>query len=175
AQDQRWANGPGFFWAAVGGRIFATAAGVERRHERQREHADRNRASRMTFGIRAKDGTPLGDMAFNWILPHHRIAMLGAMIGEPEYWGGGYGTDALLLLVDFAFDWLDMRKLWLFTMSLNQRVAGQMEKVGFTLEARQREAYWTDGAPSDALAYGLLREDWPGRIAMIERLGLTAK
>ena len=64
----------------------------------------------------------------------------GREIGEPDYWGGGYGTDALLLLIEYAFDTLDMRKVWLNTMSLNERVIRQMEKVGFGLEGRQREA-----------------------------------
>jgi RimJ/RimL family protein N-acetyltransferase len=127
------------------------------------------------FGIQTKDGKPIGDMGMNWVVPHHRLAMLGASIGEPAYWGGGYGTDALLLIVDYAFDWLDMHKVWLMTMALNARVVRQMEKVGFTLECRQREGTWVDGKPVDGLTYGILREEWPGREAVIERLGLKAR
>jgi RimJ/RimL family protein N-acetyltransferase len=97
------------------------------------------------------------------------------MIGNPDYWGGGYGTDALLLLVDYAFDWLDLRRLWLVTMAPNARVIRQMEKVGFTLECQIRQGTLVDGVYHDVLLYGLLREEWPGRTAMIERLGLHAK
>lgn len=97
------------------------------------------------------------------------------MIGEPEYWGGGYGTDALLLLADYAFDWLDLHKLWLITMALNARVMRQMEKVGFDLEARQRAATWANNGWVDALTYGIQRSAWPGRAALIERLGLRAR
>jgi RimJ/RimL family protein N-acetyltransferase len=60
-------------------------------------------------------------------------------------------------------------------MSLNARVMRQMEKVGFTLEARRREAVWADGEWYDELSYAMFREDWPGRAVMIERLGLREK
>jgi len=60
-------------------------------------------------------------------------------------------------------------------MSPNERVQRQMVKVGFKLEARQRETFVADGQRVDNLIYGLLREEWPGRAAMIEKLGLRAK
>ncbi|NLF77927.1 MAG: GNAT family N-acetyltransferase, partial [Chloroflexi bacterium] len=126
-------------------------------------------------GIRTKDGKPIGYMGINWLVPYYRLAMLGAKIGEPEYWGGGYGTDALLLLLEYAFDWLDIRKAWLMTTTMNHRVMRQMEKVGFTLEAQQRTSALADGVWYDWLAYGLLREEWPGRAAVIERIGLQAR
>ena len=174
-RESEWVNSDAWFWASVGDRPIVTKAQVKRHAEERAERIERGRPYRVTFGIQAKDGKPLGDMALNWILPHSRISMLGAAIGDPDYWGGGYGTDALLLLADYAFEWMDMRKLWLTTMSPNARVLRQMEKVGFTLEARQRESYWADGVLADAMIYGMLREEWPGRLAMIERLGLKAR
>jgi RimJ/RimL family protein N-acetyltransferase len=101
--------------------------------------------------------------------------MLGAMIGEPDCWGGGYGTDALLLVVDYAFGWLDMHKLWLGTMGINVRVHRQMEKVGFQREAVRRGMFYADGQRTDEVLYGMLQSDWPGREAMIERIGLRAR
>ena len=70
------------------------------------------------------------------------------------------------------FDWLDMHKVWLATMALNARVIRQMEKVGFTLEGRHREALCAMANGSMICFYGLLREEWPGREALIEKLGL---
>jgi len=58
---------------------------------------------------------------------------------------------------------LDVRKAWLMTSSMNNRVMRQMEKVGFMLEARFRQSTRADGVWLDWLAYGLLREEWPGR------------
>ncbi len=173
--EHKWRNNEAWFWATVGDRPFFTESSLKRRHQEHMEWAESHGSHNVMFGIQTKDGKPIGDIGMNWVVPYYRLAMLGASIGEPEYWGGGYGTDALLLIVDYAFDWLDMHKVWLMTMGINARVVRQMEKVGFKLEARQREATWVDGAPADGLAYGMLREEWPGREAMIEKLGLKAK
>jgi RimJ/RimL family protein N-acetyltransferase len=174
-QEPRWHNGEAWFWATVGDRRVSSAASIKRRQEERVEWRERQSSPGMLFGIQTKDGKLIGDIGINWILPQHRLAMLGAAISEEDYWGGGYGTDALLLVVDHAFDWLDMRKVWLTTMGLNARVIRQMEKVGFKLEARGREKFLADGQWTDELIYGMLREEWPGRAAMIEKLGLKAR
>lgn len=173
--EHKWRNGEAWFWATEGDRWFVTQANLERHRQERAEWRESHGTHNMWFGIQAKDGKPLGDISMNWVLPHQRITMLGASIGEQEFWGGGYGTDALLLIVDHAFNWLDLRKVWLGTMGLNVRVQRQMEKVGFTLEVRRREACFVDGRWTDELLYGLLREEWPGREAMIEKLGLKAR
>lgn len=173
--EHRWHNNESWFWATAGDRWVQSRADLERNQRERREWVEHNRSQNVWFGIQTKDGKPLGDIALNWVVPYHRLAMLGAAIGEPEYWGGGYGTDALTLIVDYAFDWLDLHKLWLGTMGINVRVQRQMEKVGFTLEARRRRMMYADGNWVDELNYGLLREEWPGRAAVIEKLGLRAR
>ena len=169
--EHRWNNSEAVFWASVGERAVMSRASIERR---QQERAESGPRHSVWFGIRTKDGKPLGDIALNWVVPHHRLSMLGAMIGEPDYWGGGYGTDALLLIVDYAFNWLDFHKLWLGTMAPNVRAQRNVEKVGFKLEARGRREIYADGEWVDHLLYGLLREEWPGRETVIARLGLKA-
>ncbi len=172
-QDHRWWNNDSVFWSSEGEHNFSSQAQVDAEH---REWAESTKPhTGVPFGVRAKDGKPLGYFGINWVSYHDRTANLGASIGEPDYWGGGYGTDALLLLVDYCFDVLDMRKVWLGTMSLNARVIRQMEKIGFALEARRRQGVHADGQWHDELVYGMLREEWPGREVMIEKLGLQAR
>ncbi len=172
-REPQWENSEATFWGSMGEWRIITKAEIERRRQRRQE-ASRH-FSGVHFGIQTKAGKPIGTFGINWLLAHHRLAMLGAIIYEADYWGGGYGTDALLLIVDYAFDWLDLRKIWLSTMSLNARVLRQMEKVGFTMEARHKEAVFARGAWHDEVVYGLLREEWPGREAMVQKLGLRAK
>jgi RimJ/RimL family protein N-acetyltransferase len=167
-----WESGPAAFWADIGERHVKSQAQYEAMIHEWKEAGER---LEVNFGIQTKDGTPIGGIGMNWMSAYHRIANIGAMIGEPEYWGGGYGTDALLLMLDYVFDWLDLRRVFLDTMSINSRVIRQMEKVGFTLEGRRREVAYGDGLWYDELFFGLLREEWPGRAAMVERLGLRAK
>ncbi len=170
--DHRWWNSETIFWLSMGDRGFSSKGEVEREHQEwfssEKEH------SGLTFGVLSKDGKPLGFFGINWIDYHSRTANFGAGIFEPDYLGGGYGTDALTLLIDYCFNWLDMRKVWLVTMSLNVRVMRQMEKVGFKLEVRQREGTYANGQLADVVMYGLMRDEWPGRETMIERLGLQA-
>jgi len=174
--DYRWMNHEASFWSSGGERPIMSQAMIAARHARWAEERERAGGERgVAFGVQTKDGKPLGFFGVNWVAPAHRLAMLGAKIGEPEYWGGGYGTDALLLLLDYTFDWLDMRKVWLMTTSMNARVMRQMEKVGFALEARQRQSALADGVWYDWLAYGLLREEWAGRATLVERLGLRER
>ncbi len=173
--EHKWRNAEASFWASGGERPIVTQNMLEAQYREWAEAKERGQATGVPFGIQAKDGTPLGYFGINWIVPFSRLAMLGAKIGEPDYWGGGYGTDALLLIVDYAFDWLDMRKVWLMTTSMNARVMRQMEKTGFRLEGRQRHAAYADGEWFDWMAYGLLRDEWPGREAMVEKLGLQAR
>ena len=172
-QDHRWWNNESRFWGSMGDRGVVSKAAVEREHEEW--NTDETPHSGVPFGIQTKSGKPLGYLGINWISYHNRWANLGAVISEPAYWGGGYGTDGLLLLLDYAFDVLDMRRVWLMTMTLNERVLRQMEKVGFTLEGRQREATWADNGWVDVVLYGMMADEWPGRAAMVERLGLQAR
>ncbi len=169
-----WHNGEGVYFWATGGRWIVTHREVEEMRKERLEEIEQGDL-RMAFGVQTKDGTPIGMFAFNRVHPHHRLLMLSAIIGDPAYWGGGYGTDALTLLADFGFNWLDAHKLWLMTMSLNERVQRQMVKVGFMLEGRQREAVWASNDWADLLAYSLLRDEWPGREAVIARIGLEAR
>ncbi len=172
ALEHRWENNESAFWGDAGNRQFPSRQVIQRRQEGRLE---RPVLRTVIFGIQTKGGVPIGVFGIGDFEPQHRLAMLGAAIGEPAYWGGGYGTDALLLVVDYAFDWLDLRRVWLQTMSSNVRVIRQMAKVGFTLEGRQRQATLADGIRQDMLCFGLLREEWPGREALVERLGLREK
>lgn len=174
-REHVWRNNESSFWSSGGERYIATQAMLRAQYERWDEARTQGRDDSVTFGLQTKAGTPIGFISINWLHTTHRLALLGAKIGEPDHWGGGYGTDALLLIVDYAFDWLDVRKIWLLTTSMNERVQRQMVKCDFKLEARQRRAALADGVWYDWLAYGLLREEWPGRDAMITRLALRAK
>ncbi len=173
--EYRWRNSEATYWSTGGERVILPRRVLEERFRRHAEERANGDDDNVMFGMQTKAGQPIGFVCINWLHTTYRTAMLGARIGEPEFWGGGYGTDALTLIVDYAFEWLDARRIWLMTTSMNARVMRQMEKVGFTLEARQREGSWADGRWVDWLAYGLLRDEWPGRAAMIEKIGLKAR
>ncbi|MBI5959280.1 MAG: GNAT family N-acetyltransferase [Chloroflexi bacterium] len=173
--EHKWRNSEVSFWSSGGERRILTRSTIAAQWQRRAEDRTNNPAPPVTFGAQTKAGLLIGSFGVNWTMTTHRFAYLGAYIGEPEYWSKGYGTDALTLLVDYTFDWLDMRKIVIVTSSMNARVQRQMQKVGFTFEARLRQATFADGEWIDWLMYGLQREEWPGRDAVIHKLGLTAQ
>jgi RimJ/RimL family protein N-acetyltransferase len=169
SREAAWINGPMGEWWGQDGLLTETA---QQRHRAEREA----QPGRSTFGLQTKDGVPIGMFGLFNHSPSNRYAEVGAGIGDPAYWGGGFGSDAMLLIVDYAFNWLDLRRLWLTTAEHNLRAQHQIEKCGFTREALYRRRLWgTDGVHRDQLCYGLLREEWLGRDVLVARLGLREK
>lgn len=168
-----WMNGPMREWWTMD--TLITRAMQERHIERIREAPPGQRAQNVRFGMRTKDGVPIGLYSLMHIDPTHRQAEVGAGIGDPDYWGGGFGSDAMLLITAYAFEWLGLRRLYLNTLDTNLRAQRQVEKCGFSRESRRRALMFWNGEWHDWLVYGLLREEWPGYAPMVERLGLRAK
>ena len=58
----------------------------------------RSQAYRSTFAVEAHDGRHIGNVMYYNIDAQRREAELGVLIGEREFWGGGYGREAVALL-----------------------------------------------------------------------------
>src|SRR5690606_35029269 len=61
-------------------------------------------------------------------------------IGEKDYWGKGYGQEALSLLLDFGFLELNLHRISLRVFSFNQRAVNLYKRIGFIEEGISREA-----------------------------------
>ena len=88
---------------------------------------------------------------------------LGIVIGNEEYLGKGYGTEALQLIIDFAFDQLRLNRVELVCWSFNARARHVYEKLGFVQEGVRRQKRYRNGGFHDEICYGLLREEWEAR------------
>ncbi len=87
-----------------------------------------------------------------------RTVELGITIGDREYWGRGYGREAVALLVDYAFRLRNMRKVHLSVHATNTRAIRCYAATGFVEEGRLREQVWSNGAYVDLVLMGRLRE-----------------
>jgi len=113
------------------------------------------------FAIRAlEDDRLLGDVTLSVINWGSHDAFAGIGIGEREFWGKGYGTDAMQLLLRYAFTELNLRRVSLTVFDFNERALRSYEKAGFRLEGRQRQAMQREGRRWDILYMGILREEW---------------
>lgn len=121
--------------------------------------------NQVNFAIIAKEGNVhVGNIGLNSIEWVHRTAELGLLVGDKSYWGKGVALDAVELLAGYAFDKLNLRKLWGGTQDRNVPVVVLFKKMGWTQEGRQREHVIRDDSPRDILLFGLLREEYYARV-----------
>ena len=70
----------------------------------------------------------------------HRTAEYGITIGEKSCWGKGYGTEATILMLDYAFTVLGLHNVLLSVFGYNERAVRAYTRAGFRVMGRQREA-----------------------------------
>ncbi len=104
----------------------------------------------LTIGLIGLDG-------IQWV---HGDAWVGIGLGEREYWGEGYGTDAMRILLRYAFEELNLHRLSLSVFEYNSRAIRSYEKVGFVIEGRVRQFLNRDGRRYDMIFMGILRDEW---------------
>lgn len=61
----------------------------------------------------------------------NKQAEYGNFIGEPEYLGKGYGSDAGNVLIQYAFNQLNLKKIFLRVLKTNVRAIRAYKKMGF--------------------------------------------
>lgn len=71
-----------------------------------------------------------------------------------KHWGKGYGTEAVALMNNFAFDSLSLRKLHARVVDANIGSARVLEKNGFELEGRLKDYYNIEGSYYDLMLFG---------------------
>lgn len=102
--------------------------------------------------------THIGNIGLHGIDYCNQHASLGMCIGEKEYWGKHYGREALLLLIRFAFDELNLHRVELEVFSENERAIRCYKACGFETEGIRRHAYWKRGQWCDVIMMSILKK-----------------
>ncbi len=120
-----------------------------------------NDPSRDIFAICKIDNDEhIGNVALGNIDFISRNAALSIFIIERINRGKGYGTEALILLLDYAFNRLNLHKVYLRTSPNFIEAISVYRKLGFIEEGRLREHYFCNGIYQDKILFGLLREEF---------------
>jgi len=109
------------------------------------------------LGIFTKEDELVGDIQVTNIDWKNRTAELGVGISKIEDRGKGYGSDASRTILKFGFEHLDLNRVSARTFEFNKPAIKLLEKNGFELEGREKEAAFISGDRYDRLIYGLLR------------------
>ncbi|MBL8103827.1 MAG: GNAT family N-acetyltransferase [Anaerolineales bacterium] len=133
----------------------------EKKTKEYLEKNDEKSNQAFRFAIRTLDEDKLIGVTSLWVQSWaHSDAWLGIFVGERDYWGRGFGTDAMRLIVQYGFCELNLRRITLGLHSYNERALKSYLKVGFQLEGRIRGEVLKDGIRYDDLYMGLLHEEW---------------
>lgn len=92
-----------------------------------------------------EDDEPIGIVSLVNIDLKNRNAECIIDIGNENYWGMGYGTEAMKLLLDYCFLELNLHKVFLRVISFNQRAINLYEHLGFEKEGEQKEQLFRNG------------------------------
>lgn len=114
-----------------------------------------------TFAIYERSSwRPIGNCGLIGVNRLHRRAEVGIAIGEPDARGRGYGTEAMRLLLDYAFTVLDLRNVMLRVYEYNEAGRRSYDKVGFTEIGRRRESRWHTGRFWDEIYMDILASEF---------------
>ena len=90
----------------------------------------------------------------------NRCAEMIIDIGEKSFWGKGYGSEAVTLLLDYAFLEMNLHRVELRVFATNERATRLYEGIGFAVEGRGREVLFRNGMYHDLIYMGILQDEW---------------
>ncbi len=126
--------------------------------ERTRKYAESNEKS-VYHTILNEAAEPIGNAQLFKIDPWNRNAELGLWIGEKSAWGKGYGTEVIGILVQFAFNRLNLHKVYLTVDSDNLRAIRCYEKAGFHHDGILRDEVFKNGQYVNRIYMSVLKTD----------------
>lgn len=137
-----------------------TPAMVEKQYQAIERQMDEQK-NLFYFTIRAReDDRFIGKALIEWVDWARGNGYIRIGIGEAEYRRKGYGSQALHLLLTYAFEELNLFHVTAVLPSYNVGAIRLFEKFGFVEEARREQALFRDGEFWDILGFGLLNAEW---------------
>jgi RimJ/RimL family protein N-acetyltransferase len=121
------------------------------------EDVERSRADGHPFTIVA-GGRPVGRIGLNAFRRRDRIAALYMYIGEEDAQGHGFATDAVMTLLGYAFDRMDLARVELWALGDNEPALAVYRACGFIEEARLPERSWKEGGWVDRVVMSVTRD-----------------
>ena len=130
-------------------------------HFRDRDEAHGEDPNNFEFRIRALDDDRLlGFVAVVGIEWPNRHGWVAIGLGDPAERARGFGTEAMGLVLRYAFHELGLHRVSLDVIADNQPAIALYRSLGFIEEGRLRERVLRDGQRTDLLYMGLLARDW---------------
>lgn len=112
------------------------------------------------FIVTLEEDKLIGTISLEKINNINRTATLGIFIGNKEYLSKGFGTEAINLILDYGFNYLNLNAINLNVMEFNPRAIKCYEKCGFKQYGRRRKCRFINGKYYDIICMDILSEEF---------------
>ena len=122
---------------------------------------NKNLESEPSFSIvTLENDKMIGSISIENINMKNRTGILGLFIGNEEYRNTGYGTEAIRLILDYGFNYLNLNSIKLDLISCNERALKCYKKCGFKEMGRTREDKFVNGNYYDTIVMDILDNEF---------------
>ncbi|MDP6921783.1 MAG: GNAT family N-acetyltransferase [Lutibacter sp.] len=122
----------------------------------EQSHQDIYQAKQYRFVIGNTEGQPVGLIDLFDFDPHHHRAGVGILV-LPKHQQKGYGTEALKLLINYAFSYLNLHQLYANISADNLQSRALFEKYGFLERGCKKDWIYTRNTYKDEIFYQLVQ------------------
>jgi RimJ/RimL family protein N-acetyltransferase len=112
-------------------------------------------------------GEPIGRIGYVDLDRRNRHTEIALAIGERDYWGRGYGSDALIAYLGYLFHELNLHKVWLRVEAFNTRAQRAYEKCGFQRDGVFREHTFLGGKYYDSIIMSIVEDDFRAKYPFV--------
>lgn len=151
---RRWINDPDII------RGLLRYLPVSEKAEREFFENIQSSTSDIILAIENLEGTLIGDIGLHKIDWRDRTAMTGTVIGDKTQWRKGYAYDAKMTLLNYAFNTLNLRKIYSSVFEFSQRSLKYNLRCGYRVEGRRVKQAFRDGRYWDEVMIAVFQEEW---------------
>ena len=127
---------------------------------KRRFHQYRTDPTSGLFIICKLDGEAIGMLGFDRLYRDIGTCRIFIGIGVKPYWGQGYGTDAMRLVLDYFFRDVNLQKVQLSVYDFNTRAVASYRKCGFEVEGVRRNIAYVHGEWCDSIEMAVTAEQF---------------
>ena len=129
--------------------------------EAEKKYLEGNIGAEAVFAIiDMKKDKLIGTVGISKIDHINRKGTLGIFIGEKDYREKGYGTEAIQLMLDYGFNYLNLNSIKLNVFEFNKRAIACYKKCGFKEYGRRRQSILLNGKYYDTIEMDILNEEF---------------
>lgn len=126
------------------------------------EKASKDNKNKLFNIVELNTNKLIGTIGLENINSVQRSAELGIFIGDSEFRGSGYGTEAIKLLLEYGFKYLNLHSIRLSLVAVNERAHKCYLKCGFKDVGFNRDRFFVNGKYYDMLHMDILENEFEG-------------